>query len=188
MEFIEYIHRLHTSNTCIEYQCIQVVGRWFSNQNKLWNMLQGAFDHAEAFFNIPKGWKASFEWVVDVINFEILHFFKNVKIYTFSKNVKISSGAEIRSFSRWIRIWSPFRLKPSKITYFRNVNFCIFYIFHIFCIFGSAGRAEPFKKLQTFTKTLSFKPNGFHIHVHHPFLRLLVLSRGKDGDGKLQML
>ena len=57
-----------------------IASHLFSNQNKLWNMLQAAFDHEESFFNTPKGWNASFRWVFDVITFKIQHFSQKMKI------------------------------------------------------------------------------------------------------------
>ena len=46
-----------------------------------------------------------------------------------SKKLKKSSSVEIRSFSRWIRIWSSFCLKPSKMTYVHKAYFLIIYLF-----------------------------------------------------------
>ena len=51
----------------------------FSNQNKLWNMLQAAFDHEKSFFDTPQAWNAAFQWVFKVISLEIWHFSKNVQ-------------------------------------------------------------------------------------------------------------
>ena len=45
----------------------------FSNGNKLWNMLQAAFDHEESFFETPKGWRPPSQWVFDVIQFKIIY-------------------------------------------------------------------------------------------------------------------
>ena len=57
----------------------------FSNQNKLWNMLQAAFDHEKSFFDTPKGWKPLFQWVADVINFKVLHFSKMSNLRSLKK-------------------------------------------------------------------------------------------------------
>ena len=80
----------------------------FSNQNKLWNMLQAAFDHEKSFFDIPKAWNAAFQWVFKVISLEIWHFSKNVQ-NQFWPMLKYAV------FLRWIRIRYPFCLKPCKM-------------------------------------------------------------------------
>ena len=54
---------------------LSIVSHRFSNQNKLWNMLQAAFGHEESFFNTPKAWKASFRRVLDDLTFKIQHLF-----------------------------------------------------------------------------------------------------------------
>ena len=97
----------------------------FSNQNKLWNMLQAAFDHEKSFFDTPKGWKPSFQWVFDVINFKILHLFnKNTTITLFQK-VSYSSGAAV-----WAGVLgtTEFRLEFSAKSYVfqHRTIFCIF--------------------------------------------------------------
>ena len=62
-----------------------IVSHLFSNQNKLWNMLQAAFDHEKSFFDTPKRWKPLFQWIFDVIHFKNLHFTKMSKITIFQK-------------------------------------------------------------------------------------------------------
>ena len=52
---------------------------YVSNQNKLWNMLQAAFDHEKSFYDTLHAWKAVFRWVFNVISIDLLTFFKHVQ-------------------------------------------------------------------------------------------------------------
>ena len=64
--------------------------------------------------------------------FNDFHVKKNV---IFEKGRKsILTGVEIRKKLRWIRICSPFYLKPSKMTCFLTIVFfvCVFFVFFIF--------------------------------------------------------
>ena len=63
-----------------------IASHLFSNQNKLWNMLQAAFDHEKSFFDTPKGWKPLSQWVFDVIDFAIIQFCKKWQNWNFFKN------------------------------------------------------------------------------------------------------
>ena len=77
----------------------------------------------------------------------------HVKKMSFSKKCRksILTGVEIRKKLRWIRICSPFCLKPSKMMSFWQFSFLTFFIFLHFLYFG--GRRP---------EALAFKPHHRH--------------------------
>ena len=68
-------------------------------------MLQVAFDHEESFFDNPKAEKH--------VSNEFLKFEHQKHIIL--QNISKFCPKLKYIFSRWVRIWSPFCLKPSKM-------------------------------------------------------------------------
>ena len=74
----------------------------------------------------------------------------HVKKMSFSKKCQksILTGVEIRKKLRWIRICSPFCLKPSKMTSFWQFSFLTFFIFlHFLYFWGRRHEALAFAQL-----------------------------------------
>ena len=62
-------------------------------------MLQAALDHEESLFDTPKAWNPYFQWVFNVLNFEIQYFQKEKKCCPMLKYV--SFHAEFESAVRF---------------------------------------------------------------------------------------
>ena len=76
-------------------------------------------------------------------NLYFIHLFNDfhVKKKSYSKKCRksILTGATIRKQIRWIKIFYPFWLKPSKMTCFWRFSFFIFSFFVFFYMLGSAA-------------------------------------------------
>ena len=123
---------------CVSLGC-NIPKYCFSNQNKLWNMLQAAFDHEKLFFDAPKAWKAVFKFVFKVISSDFWHFSKNVQNQFWPMLKYTVFYAEFESDIRFV--WNPL-----KIHIMEYVIFTWFYFFVLFMLGVGGMRRLPLNK------------------------------------------